>query len=330
MRKIASLFAALGGMLVLFLHAVPAAAQSTRTWVSGVGDDSSTTCSRTAPCKTYAAAFALTSTGGEINCTDPGGFGTLLINKSISIVCDYTDGGVLVPASFIGFNISAPAGSIITLEGQDIECAGTGSTGIFIQNAGVAVHIHKVRIRICRGGVANSGNGIDVTNSSGLATVFVADSYITENGNLTSNAGILVRPSNGASANVSVTRTHLERNTNGIFADGTGGGGPSNVAVKDSFLSASTNAGIAVASAGAAFSATVDNTLINVNVNTGAAVAGASATLRVSGSTITQNVTGVANFGGTLQSFKNNVVAGNGTDGTPMTAFPGPGGTPPQ
>jgi hypothetical protein len=86
MRKIASLFAALGGLLVLVLHAAPAAAQATRTWVSGVGDDTSPTCSRTAPCKTYAAAFALTSTGGEINCTDPGGFGTLTINMSIRIV----------------------------------------------------------------------------------------------------------------------------------------------------------------------------------------------------------------------------------------------------
>ena len=42
------------------------------------------------------------------------------------------------------------------------------------------------------------------------------------------------------------------------------------------------------------------------------------------------NVTGVSNAGGILQSFKNNVVAANGTDGTPMTAFPGPGGTPLQ
>jgi hypothetical protein len=46
--------------------------------------------------------------------------------------------------------------------------------------------------------------------------------------------------------------------------------------------------------------------------------------------TIANNVTGVVNLGGTLQSFKNNQIALNGTDGTPIAAFPGPGGTPQQ
>ena len=37
--------------------ATPAAAQATRTWVSGVGDDLNP-CSRTAPCKTFAGAIS--------------------------------------------------------------------------------------------------------------------------------------------------------------------------------------------------------------------------------------------------------------------------------
>jgi hypothetical protein len=319
MRKIASLSAALGGMLVFVLHAAPAQA-APRTWVSGTGTDAGA-CTRTAPCATYAFAFGVTDTGGEINCVDPGNFGTLNITKSISIVCDHTEGGVLNDG-LVGFFINAPAGSIITLKGQDVDCLGGGLTGIQISGAGVTVHIHKVQIRNCR-----NGNGILVLNNSGTAVVFVADSSITDNGSATSQAGILIRPFAGASANVSVVRTHLERNINGIFADGSFGAGPSNVSVKDSVVSASTNVGIAVASPGAAFNALVDNTLINFSINVGAAVAGPSATLRIAGSTITQNVTGVANFGGTLQSFKNNVIAGNGSDGTPIPAFVGPGGT---
>jgi hypothetical protein len=270
----------------------------------------------------------VTDTGGEIKCLDPGSFGQLVITKSISIACDDTEGGVVVPAGGIGFFINAPAGSSITLKGQDIDCLGTGNAGILILNAGVNVHIQKVNIRNCR--LPGLGFGIVVQNTSGLATVVVADSYITDNGGSTSQAGILIRPAAGASANLSVTRTHLERNTNGIFMDGSGGGGPSNVSVKDSVLSGSTNVGMVVVSTGAAFNGVVENTLINFSNNVGAAVAGAAATLRIAGSTITQNVTGVANFGGTLQSFKNNVIAGNGTDGTPIPAFPGPGGTPLQ
>ena len=54
----------------LALAASPASAQATRTWVSGVGDDTFP-CSRTAPCKTFAGAQTKTAPGGEINCLIP-------------------------------------------------------------------------------------------------------------------------------------------------------------------------------------------------------------------------------------------------------------------
>src|SRR5213593_1110080 len=80
--------------LVMAVTATPASAQATRTWVSGVGDDANP-CSRTAPCKTFAGAISKTAAGGEINCIDPGGFGAVTINKSLTIDCHYTEGGVL-------------------------------------------------------------------------------------------------------------------------------------------------------------------------------------------------------------------------------------------
>ena len=64
--------------------AAGAQAQATRTWVSGVGDDVNP-CSRTAPCKTFAGAISKTANGGEIDCLDPGGYGTLTITKSITV-----------------------------------------------------------------------------------------------------------------------------------------------------------------------------------------------------------------------------------------------------
>src|SRR5947199_4194418 len=104
MRHIASLAIA-AGCLVPLLASAPAHAQATRTWVSGVGDDANP-CSRTAPCKTYAGAISKTAANGEINCLDPGGFGSVTITKSLSIVCDYTEGGVLASLTF-GFNVNA-------------------------------------------------------------------------------------------------------------------------------------------------------------------------------------------------------------------------------
>lgn len=298
--------------IFMFAFASLTQAQASRTWVSGVGDDANP-CSRTAPCKTYPGTISKTAPGGEINCLDPGSFGAVTITKSISIICDYTEGGVLV-AGTNAFIINAPAGSIITLKGQDIECLGTGINGVNILGAGVTVHLQKLQIRNCRG-----GNGILVAPSSGLAKVFVADSYITDNGASTSNAGLLIKPTAGATANVSVNHVQFEGNTNGIFADGSGGGGVVNVNVNESILSGSSNSGIAISSSGSIFTAMVANSMMSFNGNTGAAVAGGSATLRLGGNTISNNITGVANIGGTLQSFKNNQIVANGSDGTPIT-----------
>src|SRR5206468_7615245 len=82
-------------LLVICLWPTGTQAQATRTWVSGVGDDANP-CSRTAPCKTFAGAISKTAGAGEINCLDPGGFGGVTITKSITIKCQYTEGGVLV------------------------------------------------------------------------------------------------------------------------------------------------------------------------------------------------------------------------------------------
>src|SRR4051794_21467067 len=159
------LLAALG-LLVVPLLGVTSAQAQTRTWVSGVGDDLNP-CSRTAPCKTFAGAISKTSAGGEINCLDPNGAGAVTITKSISIVCDYTEGGVLA-SGINGIIVNAPAGTIVTLKGLDIECFGSGINGIEMLNVGVTLHIHKVQVRNCRGA---NGNGVLVANSSNTAKV---------------------------------------------------------------------------------------------------------------------------------------------------------------
>src|SRR5687768_9648289 len=125
-RSIAvSSLAALSFAVAMAVTATPAAAQATRTWVSGVGDDANP-CSRTAPCKTFAGAISKTATGGEINCLDPGGFGGLTITKAISIVCDHTEGGVLSAGAGVnGMVVNAPATATVFLSGLDFNGAGS-------------------------------------------------------------------------------------------------------------------------------------------------------------------------------------------------------------
>src|SRR3954471_11784100 len=104
MKKFAIPCTILGAILALPLYVGSAQAQATRTWVSGVGDDANP-CSRTAPCKTFAGAISKTAAKGEINCLDPGGFGTLNITKSITVNCENTLGGVL-SAGVTGFIVN--------------------------------------------------------------------------------------------------------------------------------------------------------------------------------------------------------------------------------
>jgi hypothetical protein len=105
--------------------------------------------------------------------------------------------------------------------------------------------------------------------------------------------------------------------------DASGGGGPCNTSVNQSVLTTSVNNGIAVASAGGtALKALLSDSMISLNAGVGAA-AGSGATLLLGGNNITKNATGISNAGGILQSFKNNQISGNGSDGSPIAAVPG-------
>src|SRR2546421_12780545 len=123
MKKLAFLMVFFGALPVPLVLGTSAQAQASRTWVSGVGDDANP-CSRTAPCKTFPGAISKTAPGGEINCLDPGGFGAVTITKSITIKCQYTEGGVLVSGTN-AIVVNAGAGDKVTLKGLDIEGLGT-------------------------------------------------------------------------------------------------------------------------------------------------------------------------------------------------------------
>jgi hypothetical protein len=277
---------------------------ATRTWVSGAGNDAND-CTLTAPCQTFAGAIAKTATGGEINCLDPAGFGVVTITESISIVCDNVESGVL-SASINGVIIDAPAGSIVTLKGQNIECAGTGVNGIELINAGIVLHVHKSRIGNCRG---SPGNGILVANNSGTAKVEVADSYITDN-----IVGIEIKPSGTASAVVVINRVTAAANAVGFRGNGTATTGTISATITDSVSMSSSGAGI---NATAGTSPSVQVTLRRVSTvfnGTGINSSGANATIRFGDTVVTGNKTGTTATG-TLSSYGTNFIKGNTVDG---------------
>jgi len=160
------------------IQAVPAQAQATRTWVSGVGDDANP-CSRTAPCKTFAGAISKTATAGEINCLDPGGFGGLTVTKSIQVICQVEAGVLVSGTNAIVVSSTIPANSEVLLEGLDIEGLGTGLNGVSILGAA------KVTIR--NSSIRNfTQNGVNVAGPAGTRAV-IQNSIILSN-----NTGVAI------------------------------------------------------------------------------------------------------------------------------------------
>jgi parallel beta helix pectate lyase-like protein len=179
-------------VLVFFATAVPARAQATRTWVSGVGDDLNP-CSRTAPCKTFAGAISKTATDGVINVLDPGGFGTVTITKALTIDGGGAEGSVLLGMGVDGIVVSNPGGSaVVTLRNLSIYGVGAGLAGVVVTGAVGGVHIEDCIMS------SFTVSGIDFHPTSGV--LFVSNTKILDSG----VSGILVTGRQATLDNVQV------------------------------------------------------------------------------------------------------------------------------
>ena len=266
-------------------------AQNNRTFVSntGVAGNTSLGCSAASPCDTFANALSVTNAGGEINCLNNGDFEAVIISKAVTINCEGASSGGITASSLtaIYVNTSGP----VNLIGLDINGANTtGGNGLLIQSSGVlTIRNCKIHNFVTNGG--NGGAGIFFTpNSSGgnlvLDHVLVADN----------SYGIIETSTTGA-ANTTVSNSNINNISSGA-----------GIAV---YVSGGTHAG-----------ATVEQTTLAFN-GTGLFAEGSGAVALLGGSTVVNNGTGVSNSGGTIYSFENNQIGGNGTDGTPLTAYPG-------
>jgi hypothetical protein len=303
MRKLA-LFA-LAAIFFLSSHVVPANAQASRTWVSGVGDDANP-CSRTAPCKTFAGAISKTAAGGEISVLDPGGFGALTITKSISIMAQGAEGSVLVSGTN-GIVVAAGASDVVSLRGLSFEGLGggagsPGTNGISF-TSGAALHVENCVVR----GFAQ--NGISFTPSASAA-LFVSDSTFKDN----VGAGIHVSPT-GGNAEVNVVRVQAENNGSGFRA--VSGGGSIDFSATDSVATGSAGAGFVARATSGAVQMMLQHVTSSFNAVVGVN-AGSSATVWLGNSSVTANTVGLeVGGGGQVLSFGNNQIAGNTTDGAP-------------
>jgi hypothetical protein len=324
-------FQALILMVCTLACASLAQAQSTRTWVSGVGDDVNP-CSRTAPCKTFAGAISKTFINGEINAIDSAGFGTITITKSITL------DGAGVHASILasgvnGVNINIAANANDPLRNvilRNLSINGTGASGTVGTRTGVqGINVNtnganNVWIEGCV--VFNfSQNGYNQVNTTSSTQVYIKDSVFSDNG----GAGVNVASNNGTLfVRVAADHSHFTGNQNGIK-----GGGNARIEADTCTLSGNTNAGVQALSVTAGLVAVVNvsNSQLSNNLQFGAQAGGAGAAatsiVRLGRNNVTGNATAGINIStnGEIDTYGDNHIFGNNIDGCPgCTPIPSP------
>jgi hypothetical protein len=301
--------------IFMLAFASMAQAQASRTWVSGVGDDANP-CSRTAPCKTWAGAISKTAPCGEIDALDPGGFGAVTITKSITLDGTGTFASILASLT-TGIIINAAATDVVTIRGISINGFCNGIRGINVIQAKTVNIEDCVIFRF-----ANEGILINETSSSEM-NLNVRESVIRDNAgegiSLASLTGqvkatldhvrVSGNGSNGvralAGARVVADNCVFSHNAaNGVLADAVGGGTIAHIRVWRSELSVNTQ-GVGAGKVGNAGTSLVELGQNQINNN---------------------NAFGVnLSTGGVVETFSNNSIRGNGTDGCAGCTAVGPG-----
>ena len=282
------LTAAIGAALALCATAAPANAQATRTWVAGTGSDANS-CSRSAPCATFAGAFAKTAAGGEINCVDAGGFGAVSISKAITIDCGGAGGSILANG-VTGVSVAAGVNDKIVLRNLNIQGVGTGPNGIRF-TGGLHLTVDNVTI------TNFTSRGIDVDKSAS-GNLYVRDTRIA-------NVPTGVRVFTGAGGiNAQLDNVHIDNvSTAGLEV----ASGSTIASISNSVISNAGGSGLLMSGGGFinASRSTIAKSGIGVNSN---APAGS---IRVSAMNLQDNTTAFAFVAGsTISSAGNNKVIG--------------------
>ena len=199
--RLALRISALVAVNLLFVSGVQA--QATRTWVSAIGDDQNS-CSRTTPCKTFAGAIQKTAIGGEITVMDAGGFGQVIIRKSITIDGTGFPSSILAAqGSGITIDISPnprrDSKRTVRIRGLSINGLGSGTHGINVLDG------NRVSVEDC---VIDgfTGNGINVQD----AVVFVSNTTIRN------NAGVGINVTGASDSAAAITDTKVIFNGTGL------------------------------------------------------------------------------------------------------------------
>ena len=294
-------------MLVVLFGPAPAHALLQITFMQRGGDTSIDCGASSKPCGSFQAAHNVTADGGHVIVIDSGDFGSATITKSITF-----SGGQAYAISTTG-GISIQSNVNVVLRNLILDGQGGGKTGIRVVDA-ASVLIDGCVVQNYIAGI------LYITGIPGKLTV--QNSTISNNGFGTSSGGIIVRPTANGSARVIIERTSVLNNVFGIVADGSTSTAGINMTINESLTGGNAQDGIIATtpSGGAPIGIYVKNTRSSNN-SFGIRSIGPGVTIRVDGSSVIGNVTGLSfSGGGALQTFGNNASQANASNGS----FSGP------
>lgn len=297
--------------LLLLCLAGGAAAQATRTWVSGVGDDVNP-CSRTAPCKTFAGAISKTAAGGEISVLDPGGYGTVTITKSITLQTDGQLASIMHSGGISGIIINC---GTCTVGLRNIRLNGTGTTlgtsGIRVLAAS-KVTLEDVVIE------TTSSHALDITTAA-ATTVSLLRTAFRNVASTAGDAAVHIAPS-ASSVVFTANDSQIDSLQQGILVTGA-----AELFLRDVTVSGGGGDGIALLptapTPGPVISVLIENSRITDFNAAGINASGGNTVVRIGNSTISGNATGITTMNSaSVLSYGNNRLIGNAVNGTmPLT-----------
>jgi hypothetical protein len=317
MRKLVPLLAGLAAVVILGLPASLARAKTYKSYVSATGT-ANVNCTLATPCPTFQSAHDATAPGGEISCLDGGAsvavFPSLTITKSITIDCGN------LPHAYFPLSIVINAVDIVVkIRNLTINGTGSFSPGIDFQN-GAELVLENCLIHLY------SGVAIKFQPSTPDSQLSIINSIIENNGTAPSGGGGLqVIPSAGGNARVVLDNAKFRYNTIAILLSSANG--TIEMLMKGSTIRSSLSSGI-LSQAGTSINLVIDHSSLTNNAGNALQSSGANSNISIGDSTISGNDVGAsAVSGGVVESFKNNQISGNRTDGTPLNAVPGFSGT---
>jgi len=161
---------------VMMFSAVSTQAITSRAFVSSTGNDANTAtnCGQSAPCRTFASAISVVSSGGELIALDSSGYGPVTVNQSITIAAVPGETAfIIVAGGTNGITVNPGANVAVTLRNLNLNGQGTlNSTGILQQSGNVNIqNVTLIQLGTglkVTGGATNVDGGAILNNTVGV------------------------------------------------------------------------------------------------------------------------------------------------------------------